>query len=256
MLDSTLRSALLERRVTVGSWIQVGHPAVAEVLARAGFDWLGVDCEHTDIGLHEFSAIARALHGRGPAPLARVEKNDPLAIRRVLDMGAAGVIVPLVNSADDAKRAVRAAKFAPEGERGFAFCRANEWGAEFDSYTGAANDRTAVIAMIETAQAVENAEEILSVEGIDGTLIGPYDMSGSLGVPGHTEDPRVKEGGRQVVEACRRCGKSAGIHVVLPDRERIREVVEQGFTFIAVGMDTVFLDEGAGAALQMVRDVQ
>lgn len=253
MTQNSVRQALLERTLSVGTWIQIGEAAVAEVLAHAGFDWIAVDCEHTDIGPSGFAAVARGMHGRGPAPFARVRENDTLAIRQVLDMGAQGVIVPMVNTADEAERAVRAAKFPPRGVRGYSFSRMNNWGGTFDEYAARANDDTAVVVMIETREGAENIASILAVDGIDGVFVGPYDMSGSHGVPGQTSHPDVRASCARVSEACRAAGKSAGLHVVIPEPEAVRQAVEDGFTFIAVGADTVFLGQGAKEAMGAVR---
>ena len=253
MEAESVREALLSREVVFGTWIQIGHPAVAEVLAEAGYDWVAADCEHTDIDVEGFSRVARGLHGRGPVPLARVRDNELLAIRQMLDAGAQGIIVPLVNSPEEARRAVAAAKYPPDGVRGFSFSRANNYGADFDRYARSANADTAVVVMIESKEAVNNIYDILEVEGVDGALIGPYDMSGSYDVPGETDDPRVREGCRRVAEACHRTGKAAGIHIVLPRPETINEAVADGFSFIAVGMDTVFLSEASREALRMAR---
>lgn len=247
-IKNPVRRALLGRRPTLGTWIQAGHPVVAEVFSAAGFDWIAADMEHTDISVEGFSALARAM---APArPFARVKENDVLAIRQVLDAGAEGVIVPLVNTADEARRAVEAAKYPPEGVRGFAFCRANRWGADFDRYAEEANRDVAVVVMAESRQAVENIDAILDVEGVDGVFIGPYDMSGSYGVAGQTGHPLVRDACAAVSAACARRGKSAGIHIVKPGPGAVRDALAGGFTFIALGMDTVFLAEGAAAVLR------
>jgi len=248
----SVRRALLDRRLSIGTWIQAGHPAVSEALAAAGFDWIAADCEHADIGPREFGDLARAMRGKA-VPLARVHENDTLAIRQMLDMGACGVIVPLVNSAEEARKAIAAAKYPPDGIRGFAFCRANDWGVDFDEYARTANDDIAVVVMIESRQGVENIDEILAVEGVDGVFIGPYDMSGSYGIPGQTDHQTVRDACARVSEACDKAGKSAGIHVVIPTPEAIKDAVAGGFTFIAVGVDTVFLTETARSALAAVR---
>ena len=247
-----LRNALAEKRLSIGSWIQIGHPAVAEILSTIGFEWIAVDCEHTDIDIKGYADVIRGMHGRPPVPLARVRENDVMAIRQVLDAGAKGVIVPLVNTAEQAEQAVRAAKYPPEGIRGFAFCRANDWGINFSSYCNEANREVAVIVMIETKQAVDNVDAILAVEGVDGVFIGPYDMSGSYGVTGQTSHPLVLEACRRVVDACQRHGKAAGIHVVNPTEEAVTGAIKDGFTFLALGMDTVFLEQAAERALSQV----
>jgi len=249
----SIREALLRRRTAIGTWVQVGHPAIVEVFAAAGFDWICVDCEHTDIDVAGFTALARAGYGRGVAILARVKDNDTLAIRQVLDMGAHGVIVPLVNSADEAERAVQAAKYPPRGVRGFCFSRMNDWGKGFEDYIATANDRIAVVVMIESRQGVENIDSILATGGVDGVFVGPYDMSGSYGMPGKTDDPVIRDACRKVADACRAAGKSAGMHVVLPSPEAMEQAVADGFTFIAVGVDTVFLAGAARDALKAAR---
>ena len=240
-------------RVSWGAWIQIGHAAIAEIYAHLGFDWIAVDCEHSDIELESFTAIARAMGKKGPVPFARVRENDTLAIRQVLDCGAGGVIVPLVNTAQEAEKAVRAAKFPPQGERGFAFCRANNWGGDFDAYAKSANHAVAVIIMIETKTAVENIEEILQVEGVDGLFIGPYDLSGSYGVVGQTQHENVVLARKKVVGACKKYGKLAGLHDVCPSEASIKGAVAEGFTFLALGTDGYFLNEKAGAALKIAR---
>ena len=253
MATPTIRGALLERRVTLGTWIQIGHGAVAEILADVGFEWIAADCEHTDIGVHEFVELARGMHGRGPVPLVRVRENDTLAIRQVLDAGAGGVIVPLVNSAEEAAKAVAAAKYPPEGIRGFCFSRMNAYGREFEEYVRCANDDVSVVVMAETKDAVSNIDEIVGVQGVDGVFIGPYDLSGSYGMPGQTDHPVVTDACATVVKSCRAAGKSAGLHVVDPTPESIRRAVGNGFTFIALGVDTVFLQTAAAEALAQAR---
>jgi 2-keto-3-deoxy-L-rhamnonate aldolase RhmA len=250
-----VKKALLEREVTIGAWIQIGHPAISEVFANAGFDWIAADCEHTDIDLKTFTDITRGMYGRGSVPLVRVRENDTLAIRQVLDAGAQGIIVPLVNTAEDAEKAVAAAKFTPEGIRGFAFCRGNNWGMDFNEYARSANDDTSVIIMIESREAVENIDDILGVEGVDAVFIGPYDMSGSYQVTGQISHPDIQKAFITVAAACKRSQKSAGLHVVSPSKEAITRAVESGFTFIAIGMDIVFLDQGARNALQIARQI-
>jgi len=245
-----VRAALRRREVCLGGWIQIGHPAVAEIFARAGFAWVAVDCEHSDMDLAQAAAALRGLHGRGAVPFVRVRENQLLAIRQALDIGAQGVIVPLVHTAEDARAAVRAAKYPPQGERGFAFVRANNHGADFDAYVAAANEQVAVVVMIESRQGVENIEAILKVEGVDGVFVGPYDLSGSYGVPGQLEHPAVVAAQEKVLAVCAAAGRSAGLHLVTPSPEKIQAARARGYTFMALGMDTVFLRESALQVLE------
>lgn len=252
MPDSPLRESLRARRPSFGTWVQTPHPVVAEVLAGCGFDWLAVDGEHTEIDVAGFAALARGCTGAA-SPLARVRQNDTLAIRQMLDAGAEGVIVPLVHDADQARRAVAAARFPPDGVRGYSYCRANRYGRGFAEWAASANETTAVLVMIESVRGVENVEAILQVDGVDGVFVGPYDLSGSFGRPGRTDAPEVRQALRRVAEACDQAGKSAGMHVVEPDPAAIDDALAAGYTFLALGMDTVFLRAGADAALAAAR---
>jgi 2-keto-3-deoxy-L-rhamnonate aldolase RhmA len=255
--DNDIREAVLSGRVTLGSWLQAGpYPALAEIMADTGFDWLAVDLEHSDIDVEGMTSLFRGMKGRGAAPLARVRENDTLAIRQALDAGAEGVIVPLVNSAAEARKAVAAAKYPPMGVRGFCFARMNRFGRDFDDYAKNANDRTLVIVMIESKTAVENIEEILSVDGVDGVFIGPYDMSGSYGIIGQTEHPLMLEARRKILSACKAKNKAAGLHIVYPDGKNVKDAADSGFTFIALGVDMVFLRAGANSAFMTAKSIQ
>jgi len=255
MATNPFRHALLEGRITIGSWIQINNATAAEVLARAGFDWIGIDIEHTDIDITSLADVVRGMHGRGAVPVARVASNELMAIRRALDIGVQGILVPLINSAEEARRAVAAAKYPPEGVRGFAFCRANNWGADFDAYARTANEEIAIVAMIESKAGVDHIAEILTVDGIDGVFIGPYDMSGSYGIPGQTEHPLVQEACRRVVRACQATGKAAGLHIVKPTPENVQQAIQDGFTLICLGVDTVFLSLAAVATRDMAQQM-
>lgn len=251
---ASFRRALLERKTLLGSWIQSSDPGMAEILADAGFTWLGIDMEHSGLDIPQLMQTLRGIHGRGAVPLARVRENDTLAIRQTLDVGVAGVIVPLIHSAADAKRAVAAAKYPPIGVRGFCYSRMNAWGRDFDSYAASANDKTSVIVMIESRAAVEDIDSILSVEGVDAVFIGPYDMSGSYGVPGQIHHPLVEDACLKVLEACRKHGKAAGLHVVKAGEQEIAGTVSAGYSFIALGADIVFLRKAALEALESARN--
>jgi 2-keto-3-deoxy-L-rhamnonate aldolase RhmA len=249
-----MKKSLNRKHVCLGSWCQIGHPANAEILAKTGFSWMALDCEHGETGENDIGNFCRAVNQYNCTPMVRVKENDVLEIRRVLDLGAEGVIIPLVNSAADAEKAVAAAKYPPVGIRGFAFHRGNNWGVDFDEYAKNANERITVIVMIESKKAVENIDAILGVNGVDGVFIGPYDMSGSYGIAGQTGSPVIKEACLKVAAACKKHNKAAGQHIVLPTPENVSMVIEQGFTLLALGMDTVFLAYGAKQALEIVEN--
>jgi 2-keto-3-deoxy-L-rhamnonate aldolase RhmA len=247
----TLKQKLQAGEATVGSWLMLGSPSAAEILAGAGFDWLVVDLEHTATTERETEDIFRAIELKGVAPLVRLTSNDPNQIKRVLDYGAEGVIVPMVKSADDAKAAVSAAHYPPHGKRSFALSRAQQYGPGFQTYVDEAHDRMLVIALIEHVDAINNLEAILAVDGIDATMIGPYDLSGSVGKPGRFDDPEVVALVDRYIATSKAAGVPTGYHVVSTDYAAVEAKIAEGFQFVVFSTDTLFL--GGTARTQMQR---
>ena len=226
----------------LGGWIMIGHPSVAEILAGEGcFDWLAVDMEHTSTTIRMFHELSLAVKGTDVDLLVRLPGHDPEIVKRALDTGADGIIAPSVNTAEQAREIVAMAKFPPEGHRGASLCRATDFGRQFSSYYAAHNDKVIVVCMLEHIDAVKNVDAILAVPGIDATFIGPYDLSASMGLPGQIDHPDVIAAQETIRSACQRHGVPAGIHVVPTDREEVRRRVEQGFQFVACGLDTEYL---------------
>lgn len=238
---TSLKNKLASNRLTIGSWITMGHPSVVEVMLQSDFDWLVIDMEHSSISLETAQVLVSVIEAKGCTPLVRVENNDPNIIKRVMDLGAHGVIVPQVNSKQDAERAVKSVKYPPEGERGVGLYRAQGYGEKFDEYKKWLKKESVVIAQIENIKAVENIEEIVKVEGIDGLIIGPYDLSGSMGIPGEYKDKKVVEALKKVEEVCKKAGKPLGYHVIPPDHKELKEKIDSGYTFLAFSIDFLFL---------------
>jgi 2-dehydro-3-deoxyglucarate aldolase len=248
-----LKEKLAGGTITVGSWITMGHPEVAEIMARAGFDWLTVDLEHSAITLSQAQQLIAIIELSGVFPLVRVGKNEPDLIKRVMDAGAHGVIVPMVNSEEDAKRAVSAVKYPPEGERGVGLSRAQGYGAEFEKYKEWNLSESVVIVQIEHIQAVENLEHILSVEGVDGFIVGPYDLSGSLGVPGDFDNADVLSALNRIKEVSKKMKPASGFHSVSSDPNEAAAKIEEGYTFIGFSLDILFLGDLARTGLRRIR---
>lgn len=248
----TLKRRLGSGKAAIGSWITLAHPSVAEILARAGFSWIGIDLEHSVITIREAEELIRVVELCGAAPLVRLTSNDANQIKRVMDAGAHGIIVPMVNTRQEAERAVAAVRYPPAGRRGVALARAQGYGAGFDAYRKWLDRGAVVIAMIEHIDGVRNASEILSVDGIDGYFMGPYDLSASLGIPGKTQDPRVQDAMKRVKAAARRAGKPGGLHVVEPEPAALKRRLREGYTFIAYSLDTRMIDVAAREALAAV----
>jgi 2-dehydro-3-deoxyglucarate aldolase len=236
----------------LGGWIMIGHPSVAEILAGEGFDWLGVDMEHTSTTVRMFHELALAVKGTGVDLLVRLPGHDSQMTKLVLDSGADGIIVPSVNTAEQARGAVAMAKFPPEGHRGASLCRATDFGRSFDTYYRQHNNNALVVCMLEHVDAVENIESILATPGIDATFIGPYDLSASMGIPGQTDHPDALKAQQTLLAACKRHGVPAGIHVVPVDGGEVRRRIDEGFRFIACGIDTEFLLFASRQVLQEV----
>jgi 2-dehydro-3-deoxyglucarate aldolase len=232
----------LLRKLTIGSWIQMGHPAIAEIMASAGFDWLVVDLEHSAITLREAEDLIRVIDLKGVVPLVRLSSNNPEQIKRVMDAGSHGVIIPMVNSPEEAAAAVASVKYPAVGRRSFGLARAQGYGARFEDYLAWQRDHSLVIVQIEHINAVNCLESILSVEGVDAYFVGPYDLSGSLGIPGQFDHPEFLEAMDRIAETAKKCEIPGGVHIVEPDVEQLKKSIKQGNQFIAYGADIRMLD--------------
>lgn len=242
MDKNILKDSLKKRKLAWGSWITLSHPAIAEIMAKAGFSWLAVDLEHSVITIREAEELIRVIELCGVVPLVRLSANDPVQIKRVMDAGAYGVIVPMVNSAAQAEQAVASVHYPPRGRRGVGLARAQGYGSSFPGYREWLQQGAVVIVQVEHIQAVENLPEILAVEGVDGFLVGPYDLSASLGIPGQWEHPRMAEAMARIREVGAVSKTAPGIHVVEPDPEAVRQKVAEGYRFIAYSLDIRLLD--------------
>lgn len=241
IMANTLKEKLRKREVTIGSWITLGHTSIAEIMAKAGFEWLVVDMEHSVITLDTAQQLIQVIEGYGAVPLVRVGENNPTTIKRVMDAGARGVIVPMVNTKEEAEAAVRAVRYPPLGTRGVGLARAQGYGATFEQYRDWLNRESIVIVQVEHIKAVENLEAILSVPGVDGCIIGPYDLSGSLGMPGNFDHPDVLAAIRKVEQTCKEKKVTLGMHVIQPDHRLVLERISKGYTFISFSLDILFL---------------
>ena len=241
------------KEVTIGSWITLGHPAVAEIMSRAGFDWLTVEMEHSSITLHQAEELIRVIDLCGVVPLVRVGENSATLIKRVMDAGAHGVIVPMVNSVAEAQSSVEAVKYPPAGVRGVGLARAQGYGLDFESYRTWAQEETIVIVQIEHVAAVEKLADILSVAGVDGFIVGPYDLSGSLGIPGELEHPRYVETLEEISRIAVEVDAVRGYHVVPPKPQLALDKIQEGYTFMAYSDDFLFLNETCREGLAAIK---
>ncbi|MFQ5456623.1 MAG: HpcH/HpaI aldolase/citrate lyase family protein [Nitrospirota bacterium] len=253
MKKRKLKERLQNKELTVGSWITIGHTSIAEIMANAGFDWLTVDMEHSVITLRETQQLIQVIELSGVTPIVRVGENDPALIKRVMDAGAHGVIVPMVNSREEAQKAVQSVKYPPEGFRGVGLARAQAYGAGFDQYKEWLKNESIVIVQIEHIKGVENLEKILGTPGVDGFIIGPYDLSGSLGVPGEFDHPDVIKALNHVKEVTHKLEALSGFHVIPPDYRIFKEKMDDGYRFIAFSLDFLFLGDNCRVGVKEIR---
>ncbi len=250
----SLKQKLKNNKLTLGSWVTIGHPVVIDIMASAGFEWLVIDMEHTSIDLMTAHNLISTIQANGMKALVRVSKNEEVIIKRILDMGADGIVVPMVKSKADALEAIDYAKYPPVGKRGVGLFRAQKYGLGFDEYKKWVNDELVIIAQIEHYEAVENIEEIITTDGIDGVIIGPYDLSGSMGYPGEYDREDVKKGIAKVLEVCKQNNIPSGFHVIESDPSKLNERIEQGCTFLAYSLDFFFLGDSARDGMKKIRE--
>lgn len=248
-MSVSLKRNLANRVPTIGSWISLASAETCEIMARSGFDWLGIDMEHTAIGVGEMASLIRIIDLASIAPVVRVGANDPLLIKRALDAGAQGIIAPMVNSAAEAEAAVAAAHYPPKGTRGVGLHRAQGYGSDFAAYKKWMDDEgPLVVAQIEHKDGVESLDAIMAVPGLDAFFIGPYDLSASYGAPGDFAATEISAAMAKVNAVVKNGPIAGGIHVVEPDAAVLAAHVEAGHCFIAYGVDMIFLTGAVHAA--------
>ena len=249
-----LKSKLSQSAITIGSWITLGHTAIAEIMAEAGFDWLVLDMEHSVLELNEVQTIIQVIDGKQCPAIVRLTSNHPDQIKRVMDAGATGVMVPMIKSAAEAQAAVGAVYYPPHGQRGVGLARAQGFGASFPAYQQWLEQNAVIVAMIEHIDAVNAIDSILAVPGIDAYIIGPYDLSGSMGRPGDLNHPDVQSAIDRILEAGKHAQKPGGIHVIEPDPEALLQRIQSGFNFLGYSLDIRILDSICRNHLQQIRN--
>ncbi|MGK2857199.1 MAG: HpcH/HpaI aldolase family protein [Thermoanaerobaculia bacterium] len=245
-----LKRKLAAGEVCVGMTITMSNPVVAEILAHIGLDWLWLETEHTAMSAESVLTMLQATNGSDVSTIVRVPWNDKTMIKRLLDTGPDGIIVPLVNSREEAEYAVRAMKYPPWGERGAGLSRAQCYGMHMGEYMATADEEVMTILMIEHVKAVENIDEILAVRGVDSVMIGALDLSGSMGLLGQTSHPDVEAAVQKVLAASKKAGIPCGIIAIGPEAANQR--IAEGFTNLIVGLDVLTLLTGAKGTLDKI----
>lgn len=236
-----LKSKLTNRERLFAGWVSYAHPSITETFAGAGFDFIAIDMEHGTVSLEQAQRIIAAAQAEGSLCLPRPVSHSNDWTKPLLDSGADGMLYPMVQTKEEVRNLIDINKYPKEGKRSFGVNRAQNYGFIFDEYVENWNATSSLILQIESITAVENIDSLLSFPEVDGVMIGPYDMSGSLGVPGQTTHPLVLEASKKVILACEKYGKSCGSQIADVTEESMKKHFDQGYTYCILGSDLFVL---------------
>lgn len=229
--------------IKIGTWITVPHPTIVELIASQDFSWVCIDLEHSPTSNLDLQTAISIIQGKGKKAFARIAANTHLSAKFPLDSGIDGIIIPMVNSAEDARTAVRNCLYPPLGIRGVGLARAQKFGFGFEDHLKENLVNLEIFVQIEHIDAVAQIDEILQIDRISGVFLGPYDLSGSMGIPGQFEHPRMKEAIETVAKKTKQAGKLLGAHIIAPDHTLVKKHADLGYNFIAFSIDTFFLGQ-------------
>ena len=241
MSRSRLKKSLNNRELIFGGWISYDHPSIAETFALTGFDFISIDMEHAPISISSAQRIISISQAHKIPCLPRPVSHSNDFFKPLLDSGADGLIVQMVETLDEVKEISGFLKYPPLGRRTYGVNRAQAFGLNFTNYVDNWNNESILIAQIESQKGVKNIESIVSHPTVDGVMIGPYDLSGSLGVPGETNHPKVIEAAKIVINTCKKYNKSCGTQISNPDKNNINDAIKEGYTFVILSSDLFIL---------------
>lgn len=254
MFENVLKTKLNEGKKTIGAWVQLASPFTAEILSSAGFDWLMLDMEHAPGDILTLISQVQAMKGSNSIPLVRAPWNDFVILKRILDAGAMGVLVPYVNTRAEAEQAVKACKYPLEGIRGVAGSpRAAGYGQNIGNYLQRANNEIFIMTAVETPDAISNLDEILQVKGLDGIFIGPMDLASSMGFSGDSSQPEVQAEIRKVETKVLAAGK--GLATTTGTWEQAQKLFERGYQMLMLMADGVSLATLAASKVKQFREI-
>ena len=244
--QNRLKDRLVQSNRTIGAWMMSSSPIIAEAIASMGFHFLVIDMEHGAADVSQVETLFALAERHGAAPLARISSLDGDSARRLMDLGAHGIIVSAVESANSFAEFARSCFYPPAGKRGVGISRCNQFGDTFEEYFRGFNP--VLMAMVETSKGVQAVAEIAALPCVDGIFLGPYDLSTSLGSPGNFSSDLFLNAVEKVASACRANEKALGIHQVEPDADKLRDRFDYGFNFVAYGTDILAVREALAGA--------
>ncbi|UCE40817.1 MAG: 2,4-dihydroxyhept-2-ene-1,7-dioic acid aldolase [Candidatus Aminicenantes bacterium] len=249
-MNESFRNRLRNGDLLLGAILTLPSPEIAELLSQAGFDWLFVDMEHTSLDVKDVQRILQAVGKEFPC-LVRIPVLDEAWIKKVLESGPAGILVPHVNTPEDAEKVLRWSKYPPEGTRSAGISRAQDYGLNLQDYMIKANQTLVILPQVEHIEAVENLESFVKIPGLSAIFVGPYDLSGSIGKLGRVSDPEIQGLVQKVHAICSKAGVVTGIFGM--DAEAVKSYIDIGYSLVAVGTDTSYLAKSAQDTLRSLR---
>ena len=237
-----LRKKIKQKKCTIGSFLQINNSNTAEIVSSSGYEWIVLDMEHGLISHSNLPDMIRSIELYNALPIVRIGQNSEFECKKALDCGAAGLMLPMIQSADHLKEIMKYCYWPPEGQRGVGYSRANDFGKNFNLYKKKLSQSPIIIAMIENIDAVNNLEAILSIKGLDAIFIGPYDLSASIGVTGNFNNTKYKTTIKKILNTAKKYNVACGMHIVKPDVKELKIAIKIGFKFIAYSIDSVFLN--------------
>lgn len=245
MYMNIVKEKLKQGKPTIGSWMQLPNISVAEILGQAGYDWVAIDFEHGSFSIEALPALCLALEKGDTIPFARIAQAQQKEIKQALDAGVKGLIFPMIKNADELKQAISWASYPPYGTRGVGYSRANLFGKYFEELVPESTNDLVLIAQIEHIDAVKVLDQILSVERLDGIIVGPYDLSASMNLTGKFDDPEFKDTMAEIETKAKQFNIPMGLHIVQPNSVMLKKKIQDGYQFVAYGIDSLFLYHAA-----------
>lgn len=236
-----LKQNLKQRKKMFAGWVSYSNPSISETFARAGFDFIAIDMEHSTISVEQGNRIIAACQSLGVPCLPRPVSHSNDWIKPLLESGADGLLIQMVNNINELQLLINDIKYPPVGKRSYGVSRAQLYGFDFDEYIKNWNETSSFIVQIESIEGVKNIDELVSCPEVDGVMIGPYDISGSLGVPGQLDHPKVIEASIKVIDSCKKYGKSCGTQLNDPNLSNVQNLFDLGYTYVILGSDLFVL---------------